>query len=303
MIQYSYRLLCSVILLSCTFAQSDLTKDLESQPKQVPQMQATLTFEAKNINQNPQLKEAFIEFAANNLATQDQAMIDSIIHLAKKYPEASRQLATAIDSGRVINPTIAKAIAEQEKENNKTALQKIVTFKNLFKYGVMPILNKNWNTWPTMFLRNTDGYILFGVDQHNNITPDHTPEEHGGVVFLRHRDNVNLNFGRANVSKTDNGQELSVFVSLKDALSDYFIPKEQWARAITAAIVSAKITQMIKQHAQTEWGWNVEPCENKEENNAVERYSSLAANGLMWGGIESSISGFVVNPLLNLVLP
>lgn len=261
MIQPIYRTFFSILLFSCTLAQSNLTQELEAEPAQAPQVQATLTFEAKTINANPQLKDAFIEFAAWNLATQDSAMIDSIVYLVQKYPDAGQKFLGAFKDGKKINPTISQLLIEQDKENNKTTMQKIagmVSLKNIFFNGVVPILD------PLTFLQSLDAHgnslekKVFGFR-----IPDFSDDTKVHGVALR--------------------------LPLK--------PQNEWIRAILTAWIWGAVKAKVKDHAKKEWAWNFEIPAYQEKSWNVQHYGSQLVDVGLWAGAGAIVTREILNPL------
>lgn len=288
MIQPLYRTLFSILLFSGTLVHPNLTQELETKPAQTTapnfQLQATLAFEKKNINTHPELKDAFIQFAATNLATQDQAMVDSIVHLMQKYPDVVQKFLGLHKEGKDINPVISQLLFEQDKENNKTTMQKIagvITLKNIVMFGVLPLVNVQGKLqW---CLVDATGKELW---QKNNRE------------ILNDNGNISMSL-EINDDEPDYEHENSS-MRLKD-FSIGIRPMNQWPSAWIGALLTAKIQYEINKRATETWGWKFEHPEYKVDSWNVERYSSMVLKQIIDWQLGNIVAGKIVHPLLGII--
>ena len=263
-------LLLSMCLFS-TMTYANLNTELASQETRstVP---VSIVFDKRNINLHPECKQSFIEFASSHLTTQDEAMLASIKHLVKIYPEDCKEK-FAHKEGVIIPPAVQQLLQEYEAGKNKTPLQKMasaVTVGNVVRYG-LPIAFAVITKFPQLqLIENETGENISKLARKKNPSYEE----------LERLDNSELVW---------NGFEL--------------IPVEQWPRVFLAAFITGNITGMIQQRAEEKWAYSFELPEYDKNSWNVERHASGFVSEFLWMGVSSPVNSFIINPLLSFVLP
>lgn len=253
-----------ISLLASTIAHANLSTELDKKSL-LPQIQAPITFDKKNINAHPELKDKFIEFASLNLDSQDAAMLTSIVHLVKKYPQSCKEEFSKKNS--VLNPAIQQVFNNQKNEKDTPHWHKMFSFGALFKtyLYVRPFLNIY--AFPTFRAYHKDTGKELWVN-----------EEKTEADLLHDNAKIRLH-----------GVGL--------------MPYEQWPRIFISGIITRKIMQLIQERAKNNWGYNFEIPEYNKNSWNVEGHASAIVQEYMWMGVGGAIGGYVVNPLMQEILP
>lgn len=235
-----------------------------------------IEFTPSNIDAYASSKQPFIEYAKKNITTKNALIVNTIIYLIKKYPDAARELyPLVLQNCTQVNPALQKAVGAQcfVASTIKPIQVKKVDPENVTKKGS----------------EEDDGLFTVGNIVHYGLWP---------IVDIDIPHAIDKDKNRVNMWDITE-QNVDQLVELVDGKMG-FKPVEKWPKAIASEIATDVILHYAGKGVEHVTGCSLACPAFKNDNswNADNRMCRLTQWLIKYGIARPLVRSYIVDPVI-----